>query len=742
MTITEYKISGMHCAACAAAVERTTKRVAGVESSSINLATEHLRIRGEAVAVENILRAVEKAGFSASLITDAASQVTKDRLERQASLRVQQRRAVVAIVFAIPLFYLAMGPMIGLPSPISMHTQPLAYALMQVLLLLPILIAGRQFYTVGFSALIKLHPNMDTLIAVGTLSAIIFSLFSLLRIIRGNASAVHDMYWESAGVIIALVMLGKLFEARSKRKTGDAVERMMRLAPENASVLDEDGDMHTMPVSQLMAGDRILVRPGERIPVDGRLDNGVAQIDESMLTGESMPVDKNVGDPVTGGSINGNTSFTFLAERVGSETTLSGMIRLVEEAQGTKAPVSRLADKIAGVFVPVVIGIAILSAAIWAIAGQNIGFVLTVFVSVLVIACPCALGLATPTAIMVGTGVAAEHGILIKSGEALETIHSLRIIAFDKTGTLTVGKPSVTNILPYQTDETSLLTLFASGETSSEHPIGRAIVAYATDHAISLLPASDFAAIAGFGASARVDGKRLMMGNAAFLGDAANEISVYALALANEGKTTVHLSVEGHYQGTIAVADTIKPDAADAVARLHHAGIQTVLITGDNVQTANAIAALAGIGCVVAEVAPDRKAAEIQQLQNAYGKVGMVGDGINDAPALATADVGFAIGAGTDVALESADVVLMQDSLRRVNDAVIISVLSMRIIRQNLFWAFFYNCIGIPIAAGLLHAFGGPLLSPMIAALAMSLSSVTVVMNALRLKPLCVQNLK
>lgn len=737
MEIAEYKITGMHCAACAAAIERAMRRTPGVETGSVNLATERLRVRGTGFTDETILAAVDKAGFSASRITDLRTQSQQDRIAQKRALALQTRQAIVAIAFAIPLFYLSMGPMIGLPSPISMHDKPLLYACVQVLLLIPILIAGRRFYISGFKALFHGSPNMDTLVAVGTIASIAYSLASLIRIVNGDAAAAHDMYWESAGVIIALVMLGKLFEARSKRKTSDAVDRMMRLTPETATVLSPDGTERKIPVTQLMVGDSIRVHPGERVPTDGRITEGVAHLDESMLTGESMPVDKLAGDPVTGGSINGNTAFTFSATRVGNDTTLADMIRLVEEAQGSKAPISRLADKISGIFVPVVFGIAILAAVIWAVAGKDIGFILKVFVSVLVIACPCALGLATPTAIMVGTGAAAERGILIKSGEALETVHALRAVAFDKTGTLTIGKPTVTDVCPVDGNERDFLQLFASGEQGSEHPIGSAIVRYAGGQGIAILPSTEFAAVSGFGATATVGGKHLSMGNAAFLGDAASAIPIATLALSNEGKSVVHLSVDGRYAGSVAVADTIRADSAHAVGLLRKSGIHTALITGDNSETAAAIARQAGIENVLSQVTPEKKAEAVKTLQAQFGKVAMVGDGVNDAPALATADVGIAAGSGTDVAISGADIVLMQERLDCVTEAIAISNLTMRIIRMNLFWAFFYNCVGIPIAAGVLYAFGGPLLSPMIAALAMSLSSVTVVTNALSLKPRC-----
>ena len=731
-----YKITGMHCAACSAAVERAVKRLNNIDAASVNLATEHLSVRAETIDDDAILTAVAKAGFHAEVIVDSVSQAVRDREERQNLIRVKQRRSAVALVFGVLLFYVAMSPMLHLPCPVSPEKNAVVFALTQMALLLPILIAGRDFYFSGFPALVRLHPNMDSLVAIGTLSSVLFSLYSFLELLSGDTQAVHRMYWESAGVVIALVMLGKLFEARSKRRTGDAVDRMMRLAPDTATILDPAGNARVIPVSELIRGDVVLVKPGERIPADGTVLNGSTDVNESMLSGESMPVDKGVGSRVVCGSINGSGAFSFRAERVGTETTLSAMIRLVEDAQGSKAPISRLADRIAGVFVPVVIGIALLSAVVWAIAGKDLPFVLTTFVSVLVIACPCALGLATPTAIMVGTGAAAEQGILIKNGETLETAGSIRAIAFDKTGTLTSGKPSVTDILPVDTDESAFLSLFASGEAASEHPIGRAITQAAAMRGLSVSKASDFRAVAGFGAEATVDGKKLRMGSTAFLTDIAKEIPVSVLALANSGKTTVHLSVDGAYAGSVAVSDTIKPDAHGAVASLKARGIIPILLTGDNAETARAIADEAGIETVCAEVTPDRKASEIATLHDTNGTVAMVGDGINDAPALATADIGIAIGAGTDVALSSADIVLMRDELSAVADAIEISRLTIRVIRQNLFWAFFYNCIGIPIAAGVLYAFGGPKLSPMVGAFAMSFSSVTVVSNALRLKPL------
>ena len=733
-SISEYKITGMSCAACSAAVERVVRKLPGVESATVNLATERLRIRGEDVTHDSVLQAVERAGFSAAPIADRRSQAERDRRAREAAMRAQKRRLWVAVGFAVPLFYLAMGPMVGLPAPVSQHDQPQAYARGQIALLIPLIAAGRPFYVRGFRALVRLHPNMDSLIALGTVSAVCYSAYSLIRIIGGDHAAAHDMYWESAGVIIALVMLGKYFEARSKGRTAEAVQALMALTPDTATVLRPDGSTREIALENLMENDRILVRPGGRIPVDGVVEAGETSVDESMLTGESLPVDKAAGDPVTGGSINGQAQFIMRATRVGDDTALAQMIRLVEDAQGSKAPVSRLADRISAVFVPVVAAIALLSAVIWLLAGESFSFALTVFVSVLVIACPCALGLATPTAIMVGTGIAAEHGILIKSGEALEIAHGLKTVALDKTGTVTMGKPAVTDLLPEGLDETEFLQLFASGEQGSEHPLGQAIVRAAEGRGLSLLPCGAFSSIAGRGASATVQGHTLLMGNAALLEE--NGISHRAPVerLAAQGKTPMLLAVDGVYRGVIGVADTLKPDARESIDRLRQMGIRPVLITGDNRRTAEAIGKQIDIADVRAEVLPSGKADCVRSLRQEGGTVGMVGDGINDAPALSTADIGFAIGTGTDVAIASADIVLMHGKLSGVCDAIAVSRSTMRIIRQNLFWAFFYNAIGIPIAAGLLHAFGGPLLSPMIAALAMSFSSVTVLGNALRLR--------
>ncbi len=734
MKVLDFTIQGMHCAACSAAIERVVSRQAGVDAVNVNLATERMRVRGENFSTDLILEAVKKAGYSAEEYhySDAADKAERARKEKE--LRDQTRRSVIALVFAVPLFYLSMAPMVNIWTPVSMATQPLLYALLQIVFLIPVIVSGYGFYTRGYNALFRLHPNMDSLVAVGTSAAVFFSAWSLVRLIRGDVSAVHEMYWESAGVIVALVLLGKLLEARSKRRTFDAVERMMELAPDEATVIQPDGTQRVVPASLLMPNDIVLVRPGEQIAADGEITEGNASVDESMLTGESIPVDKHLGDKVTGGSVNQNVPFTFRVERTGADTTLSQMIRMVEEAQGAKAPIARLADRISAVFVPTVFGIALVAALIWLIAGEPVSFALTVFVSVVVIACPCALGLATPTAVMVGTGVAASHGMLVKSGETLELLSKVRAVAFDKTGTLTRGEPVVTDIYAVDGNEEKLLSLLAGVEQYSEHPLARAIIDIAKERGVTYAPVTNVRAEAGFGVNGTFEGKTLWAGNEAYL----RRCSVLAPMKdleAFHGKTLVHVALEGDYLGAAAIADVVRDEAAAALKRLSDAGVHIAMITGDRADVAETIGAQIGVSDVLSEVRPENKAEAVTRLKEKYGVVAMVGDGVNDAPALATADVGIAVGAGTDVALSSADIVLMRDDLDGIADALNIGELTVKTIKQNLFWAFFYNVIGIPIAAGLLFAFGGPLLSPMIAALAMSLSSVTVVTNALRLKP-------
>ena len=735
--ITEFSITGMSCAACSKAVERAVGRVDGVEAAHVNLATERLRVRSENDISQSVIAAVERAGYGAAVAQSIKKQSAIDEEKKLREIAQKKRELIIAAIFTIPLFYISMGTMMGLPSPVTSDT-PKLFALVQLALLMPVIIAGRGFYTRGISALVRLHPNMDSLIAVGTIASMAYSLYSVWRIFNGDMHGVHELYFESIGTIITLVMLGKYFEARAKGKTGDALKALINLAPDEASVIDKSGVERRVRIEELLPGDVVIVRPGENMPVDGTIVSGATSVDESMLTGESMPIDKLEGDSVTGGSLNISSAITVKAVHVGDDTMLSGMIRLVSEAQGAKLPIERLADKISGVFIPIVGAIAIVSGAIWLIVGEPLSMALRAFVSVLVIACPCALGLATPTAIMVGIGRGAKLGILVKDAEALETTCKVRKIALDKTGTLTKGKPAVTDVLAYTLDEDELTALFASGERLTEHPLGKAITAYAEGKGLELSKPSSFEALPGRGARATVDGKTLYMGNMALMEESGAEINenigADAERIASQGKTPMLISCDGEIAGLIAVADEIKPEAPKAVKRVKDMGIGVTLITGDNKNTAAAIGAMAGITDIMSGVLPTQKAERIKEMQADGSLVAMAGDGINDAVALAQADVGFSFNDGTDAAIAGASIVLMRNDLGGIPDAILLSRATMRTIKQNLFWAFAYNCIGIPIAAGLLHAFGGPLLNPMIAALAMSFSSVTVLLNALRLR--------
>lgn len=735
--ITEFSITGMSCAACSKAVERAVGRVDGVEAAHVNLATERLRVRSENDISQSVIAAVERAGYGAAVAQSIKKQSAIDEEKKRRELAQKKRELIIAAIFTIPLFYMSMGTMMGLPSPVTSDT-PKLFAIVQLALLMPVIIAGRGFYTRGISALVRLHPNMDSLIAVGTIASMAYSLYSVWRIFNGDMHGVHELYFESIGTIITLVMLGKYFEARAKGKTGDALKALINLAPDEASVIDKNGVERRVRIEELLPGDVVIVRPGENMPVDGTIVSGATSVDESMLTGESMPIDKLEGDSVTGGSLNISSAITVKAVHVGDDTMLSGMIRLVSEAQGAKLPIERLADKISGVFIPIVGAIAIVSGAIWLIVGEPLSMALRAFVSVLVIACPCALGLATPTAIMVGIGRGAKLGILVKDAEALETACKVRKIALDKTGTLTKGKPAVTDVLAYTLDEDELTALFASGERLTEHPLGKAITAYAEGKGLELSKPSSFEALPGRGARATVDGKTLYMGNMALMEESGAEINenigADAERIASQGKTPMLISCDGEIAGLIAVADEIKPEAPEAVKRVKGMGIGVTLITGDNKNTAAAIGAMTGITDIMSGVLPAQKAERIKEMQADGSLVAMAGDGINDAVALAQADVGFSFNDGTDAAIAGASIVLMRNDLGGIPDAILLSRATMRTIKQNLFWAFAYNCIGIPIAAGLLHAFGGPLLNPMIAALAMSFSSVTVLLNALRLR--------
>jgi Cu+-exporting ATPase len=732
----------MTCAACARRIERAVGKLHGVANAAVNFATERLSVDFDetAVSLPDIESKIADIGYE--VIKKTAAQ-DEDKLRKEREIRTLKRRFAVAAIFGAPLLYLAMVSMVWwlwwLPFPaiLSPMNYPLNYIIAQIVLTTPILIVGRNFYSVGFKALLQGSPNMDSLIAIGTSAAVVYSLYSSYEVLMGDFGAVDHLYFESAGVIIALILLGKTLEAISKGRTSEAIKKLIGLAPKTATVID-DGHEIEIPIEDVAIGQIILVRPGGRVPVDGVITDGHSAVDESMLTGESIPVDKQPGDRVYAATINENGVLRFEATGVGSDTALARIIALVEEAQGSKAPIAKLADTVSGVFVPVVCIIAVVSAAAWYWSTADAAFALTIFISVLIIACPCALGLATPTAIMVGTGKGAEMGILFKGGEALETAHKVETIVLDKTGTITEGKPEVTDVIAAPGfDEQRLLLLAAAAERGSEHPLGSAIVRRAEDDVlINPIPeAKDFRALTGLGIEAEVDGTRVLVGSRKLMAEAGVSFEdMDADQLAGEGKTPMYVAVGKSLAGIIAVADVVKKSSAAAIASLRGMGMSVAMITGDNERTAAAIAREVGVDRVMAEVLPQDKSNEVKKLQAEGRRVAMVGDGINDAPALVQADVGMAIGSGTDVAMESADVVLMRSDLMDVPVALRLSRAVMRNIKQNLFWAFAYNTAGIPIAAGLLAVFGGPLLNPIFAAAAMSLSSVSVLSNALRLK--------
>ncbi|WP_127836766.1 heavy metal translocating P-type ATPase [Clostridium prolinivorans] len=733
-----FKIEGMTCAACAKTVERVTKKLDGVIESNVNLASEKLNIKYDPskVEVSDIKRVIEKAGYKA---LEENTEDLDDR-KKEKEIKLIFNKFIISLIFTIPLLYISMGHMIGFPLPsfIDPMINPKTFALLQLILVIPVVIAGNKYYKIGFKTLIKRNPNMDSLIAIGTSAAVFYGIFAVIMIFKGNTHYAKDLYFESAAVIITLITLGKYLEAVSKGKTSEAIKKLMGLAPKTAIVI-RDGKEIEINIDEVRVGDLIIVKPGEKIPVDGEVIEGNTSVDESMLTGESIPVEKNVGDKVIGASINKNGTIKYRASKIGKDTVLSQIIRLVEDAQGSKAPIAKLADIISGYFVPIVMLLAVISGLAWYFIGkESILFSLTIFISVLVIACPCALGLATPTAIMVATGKGAEYGILIKSGEALETVHKIETVVFDKTGTITEGKPKVTDIITTESiTENELLQIAASAEKASEHPLGEAIVKFAKERYIDFKKIDFFKAVPGGGIEVRIDDKEILAGNKKFMEE--RNISLKNLEeksnkLAKEGKTPMYIAINNNIAGIIAVADTIKENSKKAIEILHNMGIETVMITGDNKKTAEAIGKEVGIDKILAEVLPEDKASEIKKLQKYGKKVAMVGDGINDAPALAQADIGMAIGSGTDIAIESADIVLMKSDLMDVITVLKLSKSTIRNIKENLFWAFGYNIIGIPIAMGILHIFGGPLLNPMIAGAAMSLSSVSVVTNALRLK--------
>ncbi len=742
-------IGGMTCAACSQRIEKVLGRLDGVHNTSVNLATEKALVEydPQVIRLSGIKQAIEKLGYK-PLEVENKDAVDEDKLRKQKEIKTLWVKFIISAAFGIPLLYFAMTPMVSwwpfpIPHAVNPMVYPLRFALLQVSLTIPIILAGYRFYTVGFKALLQRSPNMDSLVATGTSAAVIFSIYNTYRIANGDFGAVEHLYYETAGVIITLILLGKSFEAVSKGKTSEAIKKLMGLAPKTAIVLQEDKVTGVIteievPIDEVEIGDIILVKPGEKIPVDGIVTEGNTSIDEAMLTGESMPVDKKAGDKVYAASVNKNGMIRFKAQKVGKDTALAQIIKLVEDAQGTKAPIAQMADIVSGYFVPVVISIAMIAFLAWYLTGHDLAFSLTIFISVLVIACPCALGLATPTAIMVGTGKGAENGILIKGGEALETTHKINTIVFDKTGTITEGKPEVTDIITVEEiSKQRLLQLAASGEKGSEHPLGEAIVRGAEKEKLEFLKVEHFEAIPGQGIEVTIAEAKLLIGNRKLMDErriSLEELQVTSDQLAGEGKTPMYVAMDGKISGIIAVADVVKESSARAIKKLQTMGVEVAMITGDNRKTAEAIAKQVGIDRVLAEVLPQDKSNEVKKLQAEGRKVCMVGDGINDAPALVQADIGIAIGSGTDVAMESADIVLMRSDLMDVPTAIHLSKSTLRNIKQNLFWAFGYNVAGIPIAAGILYLFGGPLLNPMFAAAAMAFSSVSVVSNALRLK--------
>ena len=745
----KFNITGMTCSACSAHVEKAVGKLEGVRAADVSLMTNSMVAEYDETILspEEIIQAVIQSGYGAALPQKAGERATppqEDVVGKE--LASMKRRLVWSFVFLLPLFYISMGHMMGAPLPgvLLGHENAVAFGLTQLLLTLPIMYINDKYYKVGFKTLWNRAPNMDSLIAVGSAAAVVYGVFAIYQMGYGlghgdmeRVAKYHmDLYFESAGMILTLVTLGKFLETRSKGRTGEAITRLMDLAPKTATAL-RDGAEVELPVEEVQVGDRVVVRPGQSIPVDGVIVEGQSAVDESALTGESLPVDKGPGDRVAAASINKSGFFTFEASRVGEDTTLAQMIRLVEEASASKAPIAKLADKVSGIFVPVVMGIALISALAWLVTGHGVTQALTAGVAVLVISCPCALGLATPVAIMVGTGKGAENGILIKSAESLETLHTIDTVVLDKTGTLTRGRPVVTDILAQRED--TLLALAASLEAPSEHPLATAILEESRKRNLSLTPVSGFEAVHGRGARAILDGRTYLGGNRAMMeeaGIAPGSLTVQADELAAQGKTPLYFGDETNKKllGIIAVADTPKPSSKDAVAAFRALGLAVVMLTGDNRRTAEAIGRELGVTQVMAEVLPQDKERKIASLQAEGRKVAMVGDGINDAPALARADVGLAIGAGTDVAIESADIVLMKSDLLDVATAVELSRATIRNIKENLFWAFFYNALCIPLAAGVFYAALGWQLNPMFAAAAMSLSSVTVVTNALRLR--------
>ncbi len=734
MTQAQYKVTGMSCAACSASVQRVVSRLKGVESCEVNLVTEKMTVRFDegAVGYEEIKKTVEKAGFGLENEAEEAKAREEKPEKKNSALPL-----VISAVLSAILLYISMGQMLfdNLPVPFfaNIKTDPHGFALTQLLLCIPVLFIGRRFFTVGIPLLLRGNPNMDSLVAVGASASFIYSVVMTYSI-PYNHHAVHNLYYESVAVVITLVALGKQLEARSQKKTASAVKRLMELAPDNAVVV-RDGKEQTVPTGEVGVGETILVKPGAKIPLDGVVLSGEGSVNESMLTGESIPVMKTVGSAVTGGSINLNGVLTVKVTKVGTDTVLAKIIKFVEDAQNKKAPISKTADRVAGVFVPVVIAIAVVAAVLWLVTGNGVGLALKVFTGVLVIACPCALGLATPTAIMVGTGLGASNGILIRNGEILEITHKVKAAVFDKTGTVTTGKPVVTDVA--SDDSPALLAAAAAAESVSDHPLARAVTDYTAQKGIVSEKPDKADNVPGKGISCTVGDRKILAGSLNLLEESGIDVSRFknkADELAHEGKSVVFVSENGKALGVIAIADSVRETSAAAFERLRKLGIKTVILSGDNKACADYIGGILGADEVYAEVLPEQKAEIINEIRKKYGTVMMVGDGINDAPALTEADIGCAMGGGSDVAIESADIVLMKSEPLDVPRAVKLSRLTITNIKENLFWAFCYNTVCIPVAAGVLHIFGGPLLNPMLAGLAMSLSSVFVVGNALRLR--------
>ena len=736
-----FRIEGMTCVSCARRIEKSISKKDGIENILVNFSNEtaNIKYNYKTIRASNIKKFIEELGYK--VLQESKEDIDNYTLRKKREVKLIWTKFIISAIFGIPLLYIAMMPMIPsgeklIPDIINMNINPINYSIIQLLIVIPIIIIGYKFYTIGFISFLKRSPNMDSLIAISTTSAFLFSVYNMFKVLNGDFNFVHSLYFETVGVIIVLILLGKALETVSKGKTSEAIKKLMGIAPKTATILN-NGIEEKIDIEEVLENDIIIVKPGEKIPVDGIIIEGEAYVDEALLTGESIPTLKKVGDEIFTASINKNGYIKFKATRVGKDTTLAQIIKVVEDAQNSKAPIAKIADIVSGYFVPIVFAIALIALILWYLYNRDLEFALKIFVSVLVIACPCALGLATPTAIIVGTGKGAENGIFIKSAEALETAYKIDTIIFDKTGTITEGNPKVTDIITIEILENDFLQLVASVENASEHPLADAIVKEAKHRNLELLNIMNFEAIVGKGVRADVLGQHIIIGNKKLMDDININLENYkntSNKLSEEGKTPMYVVIDNEFKGIISVADSIKESSKTAIEKIQKMGINVAMITGDNKKTAEVIGKKVNIDNILAEVSPIDKANEIIKFQKQGKKVAMVGDGINDAPALAKADVGIAIGSGADIALESADIVLMKGNLEDVSSAIYLSKKTILNIKQNLFWAFAYNILGIPIACGVLYIFGGPLLNPMIGAIAMSLSSVSVLANALRLK--------